>query len=198
MRDRRTAEAEQAEDTNNIILTCCVVPTFANSHGISQRCSLVGQQGMNSAKGEGHPAAHSTAGSSCEGAAQQQAISGAATIHWVLRGGQHRGPVHQGCKQAGPGPATRAHTRLFTLSECSFSRFLCECSSLVSKLAIPKSWKFSVPNGLTVEPKQVQCCISLGIGGSLVEHSQVLMHSLTNSRKRRTPEKFPSLVVLFS
>ena len=111
MRDRRTAEAEQAEDTNNIILTCCVVPTFANSHGISQRCSLVGQQGMNSAKGEGHPAAHSTAGSSCEGAAQQQAISGAATIHWVLRGGQHRGPVHQGCKQAGPGPSySRAHS----------------------------------------------------------------------------------------
>ena len=110
VRDRRTAEAEQAEDTNNIILTCCVVPTFANSHGISQRCSLVGQQGMNSAKGEGHPAAHSTAGSSCEGAAQQQAISGAATIHWVLRGGQHRGPVHQGCKQTGPVSATGART----------------------------------------------------------------------------------------
>jgi hypothetical protein len=120
VRDRRTAEAEQAEDTNNTILTCCVVPTFANSHGISQRCSLVGQQGMNSAKGEGHPAAHSTAGSSCEGAAQQQAISGAATIHWVLRGGQHRGPVHQGCKQTGPGSATGARTWISPSSDRRF------------------------------------------------------------------------------
>ena len=51
VRDRRTAEAEQAEDTTNTILTCCVVPTFANSHGISQRCSLVGQQGMTICKG---------------------------------------------------------------------------------------------------------------------------------------------------
>ena len=76
VRDRRTAEAEQAENTNNTILTCCVVPTFANSHGISQRCSLVGQQGMKSAKGEGHQAAHSTVGSSCEGAAQQQTSAG--------------------------------------------------------------------------------------------------------------------------
>ena len=77
VRDRRTAEAEQAEDTTHTVLTCCVVPTFVNSHGISQRCSLVGQQGAQSAKGEGHPAAHSTVGSSCEGAAQQRAVSAA-------------------------------------------------------------------------------------------------------------------------
>ena len=72
-------DAQQRQSRQKIlptVLTCCVVPTFANSHGISQRCSLVGQQGMKSAKGEGHQAAHSTVGSSCEGAAQQQTSAG--------------------------------------------------------------------------------------------------------------------------
>ena len=102
VRDRRTAEAEQAEDTNNTILTCCVVPTFANSHGISRRCSLVGQQGMKSAKGEGHPAAHSTAGSSCEGAAQQQAIGGVADAKAWLGSRQSAGRLpFIGCFVAG-------------------------------------------------------------------------------------------------